>query len=167
MIARTLFLGAAVATSGCLIGEVTDIPCQGDGACPSDYFCDVPRSECREITDTFGAPLLTVKLIADPSGTPVTTPFVPPELTSTIALLPENIGLAPAENVALTFAELACIGFNIDEATLPELVAAGKTGSITVDVTPGAGCEGLTIVDWFLTYSGRETRGTFDMNVKE
>ena len=166
MIARTLFLGAALVTSGCLIGEVSGIPCERDGACPSDYFCDLPRSECREITDTFGPPVLTVKRIADPSGTVVTTPFLPPELTSTIALLPENIGLAPAENVALTFAELACFEFNIDETTLPAVVAADETGSITVDVTPAAGCEGLTIIDWFLTYSGRETRGTFDINVK-
>lgn len=164
---RVVLVAALVASSGCLVGEVTGIPCERDDTCPSDYFCDLPRSECRELTDTFGPPLLQVKLVNDPAGNPVTTPFIPPDATSTIALLPENVGLSAAEDVALSFAELNCISFNVDEATLPAVVEAGATATLAVAVTPAPDCDGLTIIDWFLTYSGRETRGIFDINVKE
>lgn len=155
-----------VVSSACLIGEVSGIPCAADATCPVDYFCDLPRHECRELTETFGPPVLRVKLITDPTGEQVTTPLVPPDTTSTIVLNTENIGRAPAENPGLSFASLACVAFYLGEDTLPLAIEAGATGSVPVDVTPGPGCDGLHIIDWFFTYSGRETRGIFDLNVK-
>ena len=159
-------LAVVVGCAGCLMGEVAGIPCDADDACPSDYFCNLPRSECRELTDAIGPPLLKVLLIADPSGSPVVSPAIPSEVTSSIALLPENVGGVSAERVSLSFAELNCITFDIDESTLPAVIAVEASGSIRVALTPGAGCEGLAIIDWFLVYSGRETRGTFDLNVR-
>jgi hypothetical protein len=160
--ACALLLGA----SGCLIGEVRGIPCAADDACFAGSFCDVPRQECREITNAFSPPVLRVKLITDPSGEQVTTPLVPPETTSTLVLFAENVGLAPAEDIDLSFAFLDCIAFDLDEDAPPRVIEAAATAGIEVDVTPAAGCDGVHIIDWFFTYSGRETRGIFDLRVK-
>jgi hypothetical protein len=157
---------ALVVLSGCLFGEVRGIPCDEDAACPEDYFCDVPRDECREITGAFGPAVITVPLLKDPEGDEVRTPFIKPDVTSELVLLPTNAGLSTAEDVGLTFGELACFTFDIDSSTLPEAIEPGARAEIVVDVTPGPSCEGLTIVDWFMTFSGRETRGVFDINVK-
>ena len=96
----------------------------------------------------------------------VRTPFIKPDVTSTITLLPANVGLTPAENIGLTFGVLECFDFDVDESTLPVAIAPGERAEIAVAFTPGPGCEGLTIIDWFITFSGRETRGVFDVNVK-
>lgn len=162
-----LLAACAVALPGCLVGEVRGIRCQEDNACPDRYFCDVPRTECREGTDVFGAPALIVTKLLDPAGDEVRIPVLPPAATSSIALLPENVGLAPAEDVTVAFAELACFAFDLDEATEPERIEPGARGSIEVAVTPAPGCDGLTIVDWFMRFSGRETRGTFDVKVND
>jgi hypothetical protein len=169
VIARVLALvSVLVSTStGCLFGEVRGIPCDSDDACPETYFCDVPRAECRERTDVLGPPDIKIQALLNPRGDEVRTPFLPPETTSNVTLLPQNVGLTPAENIGLTFGDLACFDFDVDETTLPKAIAPGERAEVVVAITPGEGCEGLTIIDWFLTFSGRETRGVFDVNVKE
>ena len=161
-----LFVLAAVTTSGCLVGEVRGIPCAIDEACPENYFCDVPRDECREVTDAMGPPDIKIESVLDPDGNEVRTPFLKPETANTIVLLPKNVGLTPAEDIGITFGELACFTFDVDEETIPEVIAPEQRVELAVTMTPGAGCEGLTIIDWFITFSGRETRGVFDVNVK-
>lgn len=158
---------AACASVGCLGGEVRGIGCDDDGACPSDYFCDIPRGECRAQTDAFGAPALVVRALRDPGGDEVRTPYLPPGATSTIALLTENAGLGTAEQVEVDFAYLSCFAFDVDEASEPERLDPGVRVAIEVAVTPAPDCEGLSIIDWFMSYSGRETRGAFDVNVRD
>lgn len=158
---------AGGASSGCLVGEVRDIPCDDDAACPETYFCDVPRAECREVTDVMGPPDIKIEALIDPEGDEVRTPFLTPEIANTVVLLPTNVGLTPAEDIAISFGVLACFTFDVDEATIPEAIAPAERAEIAVVMTPGAGCEGLTIIDWFITFSGRETRGVFDVNVKD
>ncbi len=155
-----------LASTGCLFGEVRGIRCGDDDACPETYFCDVPRAECREVTDVMGPADIKIEAVLDPDGAEVRTPFIKPDVTSTLTLLPQNIGLTPAENIGLTFGVLECFNFDVDEATLPDAIAPGERAEIAVAFTPGPGCEGLTIIDWFITFSGRETRGVFDVNVK-
>jgi hypothetical protein len=166
-IGRAALLLAVLSSSACLFGEVRGIPCDGDDACPETYFCDLPRAECRERSDVLGPPDIKIEALLDPDGDEVRTPFLPPETTSSITLLPKNVGLAPAESIGLTFGVLACFTFDVDETTLPDAIAPNERAEIVVAITPGEGCEGLTIIDWFLTFSGRETRGVFDVNVKE
>lgn len=167
--AFALALASTLSTTfvtGCLFGEVRGIPCEVDDVCPETYFCDVPRAECREVTDVFGPPDITIPTVLDRSGEEVRTPFMPPGEGSIITLLPVNSGLSTAEDLRASFGVLECFTFDVDEATLPAAIEPGERGAIEVVMTPALGCEGLTIIDWFITFSGRETRGVFDVNVK-
>lgn len=156
---------SALLSGACLVGEVRGVPCDADAACPENYFCDLPRTECREITDSFGPPRIEITAIRD-DGEEVRTPFIPPEATTTLVLLPNNSGLSTAEDLGVSFGELECITFSVDLEGMSHSIEPGARGEIPVAFTPGQGCEGLTIIDWFITFSGRETRGVFDVNVK-
>ena len=57
--------------------------------------------------------------------------------------------------------------FSVELDALPEVIEPEETGRIPVEVTTQPGCAGLIIVDWFLRYSGRSTRGTFDLNIRD
>lgn len=172
MIAARMFalgplIALVAASSACLFGEVRGIPCDDDGACPESYFCDVPRAECRElIKDVTGPPAIVIEAVRDPDGAEVRTPFIKPDVTSALTLLPKNVGFTAAEDIGVTFSDLECFAFDVDERTLPQTIEPGAQAEIIVAVTPASGCEGLTIIDWFITFSGRETRGVFDINVK-
>jgi hypothetical protein len=164
---RLLVALALVASStACLFGEVRDIPCDDDDACPETYFCDLPRNECREVTDAMGPPDIKIELIRDANGDEVRTPFIQPGVPTDLTLLPLNSGKSPAEDVRVSFGVLECFTFDVDESTLPAAIAPGERGEVVVTFMAPPGCEGLTIIDWFITFSGRETRGVFDVNVK-
>lgn len=158
----------ALSSSACLFGEVGGIPCGADDECPSSYFCDLPRETCVAESDTAGVPSLVIHQVKDPKGDVVRSPFIPPEGTSRVGLLVKNEGVGPAEGLVLELAPLHCIAFDIEEESVPQVIEGSATAEIGVRMTPpGPECEGLKIVDWFLTFSGRETRGTIDVNITD
>ena len=157
-----------LAASGCLVGEVQGIRCGADAECPTTYFCDLPRSECRAVTDAEGIPSLDIPKVRDPTGALVLLPHVPAGATSPLGLQIVNHGAGPAEGVSLSFAKLECTAFTIHSDSLPDILDAGQSAIVAVDVTTGAGdCAAVKIIDWFLDYSGRESRGTFDLDIKD
>jgi hypothetical protein len=161
-----LALAACVAGAGCLLLEVEGVPCGDDEECPSGYFCDIPREGCRAESDAQGPPELVIELVRDGKGAEVRAPQVAPDETTRLGFLVENRGRGPAESMRLTLAELSCFAFLVEGASVPATLAAGARAAIDVDVTPAPGCNGLHILDWFLTWSGRETRGSVDVNVR-
>lgn len=165
LLLRGCFSLSLACLSACLFGEVEGIPCETDDECPSSYFCDIPSRECRANTDQSSAPDLVIQKVRDPSGRDVRSPFIPVATASRLGFWVENRGLAPAENVVLTFAPLACFRILVDEATVPASLEGAASKAVSVEMLPAVGCEGLHILDWFLTWSGRETRGTIDVNV--
>lgn len=166
---RALLMSGLVAAlgGGCLLGDVEGIPCAADGDCPTTYFCDLPHSECAAEADGRGIPVLEIPKVRDPAGDQVFVPKVPLVGPSHLGLIVKNTGEGPAEGIGLSFATLACVHFAVDEATMPAAVAPGATTEIGLDVTPGDQCGGVKIVDWFLTFSGRSARGTFDLDITD
>ncbi|HEY4222451.1 MAG TPA: hypothetical protein VGO62_13945, partial [Myxococcota bacterium] len=124
----------AAASSGCLVGEVSGIPCDGDSTCPSSYFCDLPRSECLEKSDTQGAPALDItKLLVD--GAAQLIPKIPNSATTPLGMVVENAGGGPAEGIQIDFAYLECVSFEVHEDTVPPTLDKKQSATITVDVT--------------------------------
>jgi hypothetical protein len=156
---------AVSSSSACLFDEVQGIPCSEDDECPTSYFCDIPTSTCHGKSDVDGVPLLEIPKIKDSSGL-VLLPKVPAAATTPLELQLVNTGDGPADNIALSFATLACVSFQIHDATVPSTLAKGASALVAVDATTqGGSCASLKIVDWFLSYSGRQNRGTFDLDI--
>lgn len=154
-----------VGVSGCLVGEVSDIPCGKDGQCPTSHFCDVPNAVCVPATDVDGAPDLDVVGVEDGAGALQIDPFVVPGEETTLTLHIENRGKRAAFDVDLDLTQLVCMNLRFDETDVPETIDAGATVEVPFVVDPD-GCSTPSIQDWFLFYSGRAKRGTFNINVE-
>jgi hypothetical protein len=164
---RILVVALLLSSSGCLFDEVRGIPCGSDHDCPTTYFCDLPHDECRLTTDELSAPDLTVPMVRDPAGAVVLLPKVPAEQTSRLGVQVQNRGAGPAEGVLLSFAPLQCVAFTFPDEP-PTVVGGGQTVEFPVDVAAEGGpCSSVKIIDWFLDYSGRSSRGTFDLDITD
>jgi hypothetical protein len=146
--------------AGCLVGPVDGVPCVVDEHCATDAFCDLPAAMCAPGT----APDLQVAGIVD-DGAIVIDPFVAPDATTALGMRIENRGGAPAVDVALRMATLACLGLVVDEGTVPTTVPPGGVVDVAFRVTPRL-CASPVIQDWFLSFSGRGARGTFNVVVE-
>lgn len=102
----------------------------------------------------------------DQRGAIVIDPFVPGGgvRTELFAVL-ENKGDLPAEGVRLSFIDLACMGLEFDPTDVPDAVDGGGSVEVAFSVAP-VDCVTPSIQDWFLFYSGRANRGTFNINVE-
>jgi hypothetical protein len=161
--ARRAWRGATATAglaAGCLVGPVDGVPCVVDEHCATDAFCDLPASTCAPGT----APDLQVVGIVD-DGELVIDPFVAPDATTALGMRVENRGGAPAVDVALRMATLACLGLVVDESTVPTTVPPGGVVDVAFRVTPRL-CASPVIQDWFLSFSGRGARGTFNVVVE-
>lgn len=158
-----LVVCVGVGAEGCLLAPL-EIPCERDDQCPSGGFCDVSGGAC--VVDGTTAPDLNILRVRDQRGAIVIDPFVPGggERTELFAVL-ENKGDLPAEGVRLSFIELACMGLDFDPTVVPDVVDAGGSVEVAFSVAP-VDCVTPSIQDWFLFYSGRSKRGTFNINVE-
>jgi hypothetical protein len=164
-VARAVYcLVVVVGPAGCLVGELSGIPCDGDRQCPSQHFCDVPNDVCVPVTADDSAPDLAV-IGVENRGEVQLDPFVPPDQRTTLELLIENQGLRSADDVALELVPLACMDLQFDPTTVPQRIGAGEQQQVSFSVAPH-GCSTPSIEDWFLFYSGRSERGTFNINVE-
>jgi hypothetical protein len=145
---------------GCLVGFVDDVPCATDDACATGDHCDLTVGACAP----GDAPDVRVVEIVD-DGVAVIDPFVPPDVPSTLAMRVTNPGGAPAEDIALRMGELACLGLVVDAATVPATLAPGAIVDVAFTVTPRL-CSTPAIQDWFFEFSGRGSRGTFNIVIE-
>src|SRR5439155_15616376 len=84
-----------------------------------------------------------------------------------VALVIKNDGKGTASSIAVSFAALQCASLEVHDDTVPDTLVKGKSANVTVDVTAETGpCVSVKIIDWFLSYSGRESRGTFDLDIQ-
>ncbi len=150
-----------VSLGGCLVGEVTGIPCGDDSQCPSDHFCDIPNDTCVAGVDGQGAADLTVRGVRDRSGDVVSAPRVARDVKSVLQLVIENAG-GDADDVSLEMVRLVCMNLEFDPTTVPTHLEAGASVEVEFTVLPD-GCGTPSIQDWFLFYSGRAKRGTFNI----
>ncbi len=156
----------ALGSAGCLLGDVTGVPCAKDGECPTTYFCDLPRAACRKQSDHDGPPALRVDKVRDSSGDLVLLPKVPDAATSPLGLHLVNDGDGPADLIGVSFTFLACVEFRVPPENVPDTIPGKGDAEVGIEVTTGGpDCGGVQIVDWFLTFSGREQRGAFDLDV--
>lgn len=170
MIARPSFAAfllapALFASSGCLVGELSGIPCGDDDNCPTNHFCDLEADVCVALTDGDTPPALAVTGVIDGNGDVTVGPFVPPKERTELKLVIENSGtrVANALNVELT--RLVCMNLEFDTTRVPDHIDGGDSIEVAFAVTPD-GCSTPTIQDWFVRYSGRATRGTFNINIE-
>ena len=64
--------------------------------------------------------------------------------------------------------EVACVQFHVHDDTLPAALPKGATTIVTVDATTGGvECVSVKIIDWFVTFSGRSERGSFDLDITQ
>lgn len=155
-----------LSTTACLVLPLHDLPCRDDDECPTDGACDVDRGVCRE---DGARPLVKVRTLVLDDGTAVRDPFVPKDVESSLQIVLENEGDAVAENVRLELAELVCLHQSIGEGgrAAPAIQGLGVGDSVTVpwQITP-INCSSPVIVDWFVFFSGRAERGTFNINIQ-
>lgn len=157
---RSLVWALLPVVSGCLTGPVEGIPCADDAQCATGAFCDLPIEVCADGT----APDVQVVAVVD-DGVEVIDPFVPADLTTPLVMLVENRGGAVAEDLALRMGRLECMGLVVDETAVPSSLAAGATVAIPFAVTPRL-CSTPAIQDWFFSFSGRGSRGTFNIVIE-
>lgn len=160
-----LALFCAVVLPACLVGEVTGIPCGADDDCATAHFCDLTVGTCRAEADGVSAPRLQISGIVIDDAAPVVSPFIPKTGTSSLQLVLENRGGLPATEVRVELSELACMAFVVDESTLPAGVVSGGSARVALTATPDGTCGTPMIVDWFLFFSERGSRGTFNLNL--
>lgn len=154
-----------VANAGCLVGELSGIPCGTDSQCPTDHFCDVPNDVCTAVTDVDSAPDLEVVGVENGAGELQIDPFVQPLEETTLTMHITNLGKRDALAVDLDLTRLVCMHLKFDPLTVPDSIGAGETVEVPFVVTP-QGCGTPSIQDWFLFYSGRSERGTFNINIE-
>ena len=157
-----LVLGWVALLSSCLVGELSGIPCGDDDDCPGAAFCDIPASTCRFLADGPGPPDLRVSGVRDLSGVSVTSVRVPGSVESTLDLEVVNEGACGAVDVVLELIPLACMHLAFDLKDVPTTIAPAATVEIPFTIMP-EDCNSPAIQDWFLFYSGRATRGTFNI----
>lgn len=162
-------LGLSLGASGCLVGELGGVPCRKDDQCPTSHFCDIPNDVCVSTGNGDAAPDLVVVGVRDAAGEVGISPFVAPDVTSTLGLVIENRSPAgpgrAADDVVVEMTELACMNLDVDVQTVPAAIAPGATAEIEFNVRPDD-CGTPAIQDWFLFYSGRAKRGTFNINIR-
>ncbi len=156
-----------VGAASCLLGELQGIPCARDGDCPTGYFCELASAEptCHQQTNELSAPKLLVRNVIDPTGAVVADPFIERQGAQRLALIIENEGTMPATNVTAEFSELRCLNLILDDSDVADIIAGGSA-EIGFTVTPDGTCGTPMITDWFLFFSGRGTRGTFNINIR-
>jgi hypothetical protein len=159
------FLCAALAGAACLFDPIDGIPCGSDDDCPSAYFCDIPDGTCRAESGGLAPPALTVAGVQDDDDVS-TVPFIAHEGRTELALKLENTGGSTAEDIGLDFGIVACVGLAWRDADVPAAVPPGATRDVPIAFEPEPGCDTPVIQDWFLTFSGRATRGTFNVNIR-
>jgi hypothetical protein len=147
---------------GCLIGELNDIPCRQDSECPADHFCDIPNEVCLLDVGGAGPADLTVRGVVDRSGEVVPAPRVERDAPSTLELVIVNQGGRVAEDITLDLVRLVCMNLDFDPADVPPVLEAGEEARVEFTIEP-RGCGAVSIQDWFLFYSGRAKRGTFNI----
>jgi len=152
-----------VATSGCLVGELSGIPCGKDDQCPTEHFCDIPVGSCVFDAEGSGAPDVNVPGVID-NGEFTISPFVPPDIRTPLKLVLENRGGQSADNLDVELTRLACMSLEFDESDIPDSIEAGARVEIDFSVAP-VSCVTPSIQDWFVFYSGRAGRGTFNINI--
>jgi len=169
MTARLPFLSlwaAALSFGGCLVGELQGVPCGRDDECATGHFCDLTVDTCRQETDAVSAPRLQVTGVVDKDGVVVRDPFIDKEGTYQMALVVENQGLLSAIDVDAEFSELRCLNLAFDPATFPAAMAPDAVAQLAFSAAPDGTCGTPMITDWFLFYSGRGSRGTFNINIE-
>ncbi|MDP2344195.1 MAG: hypothetical protein Q8O67_24770 [Deltaproteobacteria bacterium] len=145
---------------GCLVGELSDIPCRQDTECPAEHFCDIPNETC--IADAAGPADLVVSGVIDRTGAEVPAPRVESDAPSTLQLVILNQGGAPAEDIELEIVRLFCMNLEFDPLDVPPTLEAGAKANVEFTIEPHD-CSAVSIQDWFLFYSGRAKRGTFNI----
>ncbi len=151
---------------GCLVGEVHGVPCTDDDECGTGHFCDLVDETCREARDDFFAPELQVTGVRDVNGDVVNDHFIDRTGDYAMTLIVENVGGSSAIDIEAEFSELKCLNLKLDPATLPSSVVAGGVVEIGFSASPDNTCGTPMITDWFLFYSGRGSRGTFNINIR-
>jgi len=151
--------------SSCLLGELTGIPCGRDDECATAHFCDLTIGSCVQETDLVTAPNLQVTGVRGPDGAVVRDPIVEATGLQGLAMVVENIGLLPALDVVAEFTELRCLSLEIDESTVPDTIVPGGGAEVKFFISPER-CGTPMIVDWFMFFSGRGSRGTFNLNIR-
>lgn len=159
VVAFVVFTGA-----GCLVGELSGIPCGGDKQCPTNHFCDVPNDVCAAIGEADSAPDLDVTGVENGDGELQLDPFVVPGEETVLVLHVTNNGLRDAFDVDLDLTQLVCMNLRFDPLDVPDAIEGGATVEIPFTINP-SGCGTPSIQDWFLFYSGRAKRGTFNINI--
>ena len=148
---------------GCLVGELTDIPCRQDGECPTEHFCDIPNEVCTG--DVAGPADLVISGVVDRSGAEVPAPRVERDAPSTLQLVIHNQGGGLAENIELDLVRLVCMNLDFDPLDVPLSLEAGAKANVEFTIEPST-CGAVSIQDWFLFYSGRAKRGTFNVLIE-
>jgi hypothetical protein len=165
---RSVIVGIVVVVGGvggCLVGEVQGVPCSSDDQCATNHFCDLVDQSCREEREDFFAPNLQVTGVRDVDGDVVTDPFIDRNGDFAMKLVVENVGGSTAVDVDAEFSELRCLNLRVEPSTLPSSVVAGGTVEVGFSASPDGTCGTPMITDWFLFFSGRGSRGTFNINI--
>lgn len=149
-------------TSGCLVGELSGIPCGEDAQCPTEHFCDIPSGTCV-FAGGDAPPDVTVPGVID-NGEFTISPFVPPDVRTPLKLVLENVGGRSADNLDVELTRLVCMNLELEAGDIPGSIDAGARVEIDFSVAPD-GCTTPSIQDWFVFYSGRAGRGTFNINI--
>jgi hypothetical protein len=164
---KTGVLAAACAVAGgpgCLSGDVQGIPCGEDLHCATGAFCDRVESVCIADEDDRGPPDVHVVAI-EADGARVATPFIPPDATTTLKMVVQNVGGYVATDITLRMGELQCMNLIVDPSTVPAQLPPGEEARVDFTVTPQL-CSMLSIQDWFFAFSRRGSRGTFNIVVE-
>jgi hypothetical protein len=156
-----MFLASA---TGCLWGSLQDIPCDEDLACEPEGFCDLPRGVCHELTQNGGAPDVQVVGVVH-EGALVHDVFVTAEITTPLRLSVRNRGGVEARDISVRLGQVVCLSANVEEPTIPRRLAPLELAEVHLSVTPRS-CSAVVIEDWFASFSGRESRGTFNIVVQ-
>jgi hypothetical protein len=159
-------LAVLTVSAGCLVGELSDVPCTRDDECATAHFCDLTVGTCAAETAERSAPNLQVVGVRDVAGAVVRDPFIERQGTQALGLVIENKGLLPAFDITLEFSELRCLNLVVDELTLVDTVVPGGSTEVAFTVSPEGNCGTPIITDWFLFFSGRGSRGTFNINIR-
>jgi len=163
-LARALALAPLLAGAGCLFGPLDGIPCTSDETCPTSAFCDLVARECRDLGVT-GPPDLQITGLGPPGG-PYKVTGTLPRGPGALEVEVKNVGRGTAHAPTFSTNGTACLRLHDDFAFagIDELLP-DEAATFELRVDPEPSCDSPIIVDWFLTFDGRGTRGTVNINL--
>jgi hypothetical protein len=152
-----------LASAGCLLGDVTAIPCGADAECPTETFCDLPGGVCITTAAEGAPPNVTLLGVEDEDGTPRTFTSVPSGQEASVVLHVKNDGGYVAEAIELELSDLSCAPMSLPMGAVPERLDPDETAKVTLTFSIARDCANPVPVDWFTRFSGREHRGVFEL----